>query len=465
MSLLTVEATNFLIFKKIKVDLNKESILVIGDSGKGKTTFSRIIRCHMGIEEYPANPLPDDEDSGSTKTTHQAPDGRVFEVSRKYVREEDGSVKLDRFEVRGPAGKEKSLKYVMDTVFQGAFTGGRFDYSTYFNKTKGQVERYKYFVDAIGGVAIDENLNKIEEAEIYRAPIGRAKDTQKALFDQAGIPADHKEAEEKLAYFQKKLTVEDAATAKAELLLTKKPTEEHQATYEKHVNAVELSETYKQNIISLDAQILKLQEEKAEQEKLQKANKKDIKPEKELIAILKDAEKIQTDNKIIDTQAEELYQTKITEIVDFNSAKTTFYNGLKAFQEWQRLEGEWKKLDQDIKDLKTENEETLKKLLPLPELSIGERNKKPIVLYKGREFSDEYLSTGEQIQITAAIQMALNPKGDNFIIIPNAQDLGSKLKEVQKACKKFNVQYLVEMTKEDEEFRVEVIDSDKEVIT
>lgn len=464
MSLLTIEAKNFLIHKNLKIDLNKQSILVVGDCATGKSTLSKLILAHIAQGPYPPNPLSDGEDEGFTKTTHQGPDGKVYTVSRKYVRE-NGSVKLDRFEVRGPAGVEKSLEYVMETFFNGVFTSGKFDYHTYFFKKSGPVERYKYFTKAIGDDSIEKNIDKIVAIEESRADIGNKKSVQKALYDQAGIPTDPKEAEEKLAYFKKQLTVEDAATATAELLATKKSTDEHQAIYEKHASAVEKAVAINKEINDIDIQIFELQQRRAEQEKLGRANQKDIKPEKELVAILKKAEKIQADNKVIDAQAEELYQTKITEIVDFNSAKATFYNGLKAFQEWQRLEGEWKKLDQDIKDMKLENEETLKKLLPLPELSIGERNKKPIVLYKGREFSDEYLSTGEQIQITAAIQMALNPKGDNFIIIPNAQDLGSKLKDVQKACKKFNVQYLVEMTKEDEEFRVEVIDSEKEVVS
>lgn len=483
MSLLTVEATNFLILKHVKVDVNKQCMIVLGNSGTGKSTFSKIIRCHMGIEQYPANPLLDGENEGETKTTHQAPDGRVYSVSRKYVREKDGSVKLDRFEVRGPAGKEKSLEYVMENIFHNPFSSSRFDYNTFFNKKKGTAERTKYFIEAIGDKTIETNLELIEVKEGMRAALSGDLQTQKALYKQGNISEDPDEAKKQLEHFQCERTIDEAGFAKDNILIKKHDLTPFETKYNDHIKAVEAVKAdaeiilgYKNGISDIDRQIRELQERRKvleasieSREETKKEHNKGVISVKNLEKMLIEADKKEQENQKIALEAEAIYNEKVQEIIKFQTDRNQFYNGLQAWDKWQTINTQWNALDKEIKNLKTLNELKLKELLPLPELSIGEKiiNKetKPIILYKGREFSDEFLSTGEQIEISAAIQVALNPTGDNFIIIPNAQDLGSKLKEVQAACNKFNVQYLVEMTKPDEEFRVELIDSEKETVS
>lgn len=481
MSLLTIEAKNFLVHKELKIDLNKESAIVIGDSGAGKSTLSKLILAHIAQGPYPPNPLTDGQDEGYSKTTHQGPDGKVYTVSRKYVREKDGSVKLDRFEVRGPDGRKKSLEEIMDTVFNGVFTSARFDYNTFFNKKKSYIDRYKYFVDAIGGKTIQDNIDEIEKIMKERGNIGTKRETQKTLLEKADIPDDPKALAEMVEYFAQEKTVEDAQTKKDEHLAKKTPLKPYEDQYNNHAKAVEIVKAdeeaitnYKLEIQDIDRQIMELQKRRSEKETqiasrqaLKAEQQKNVLSQKTLIKILKEAETKEKANKLIESEAELIYKEAIEEVINFKSDKEKFFAAWKAKEEYQELDAQWNEKDKQIADLKADNDKMLKKLLPLPELSIGEKPQKdgstlPIVLYNGREFSDDNLSTGEQIQITAAIQVALNPKGDNFIVIPNAQDLGSKLREVQAACKKFNVQYLVEMTKPDEEFRVEVIDSEKD---
>lgn len=478
MSLLTVEATNFLIHKYVKINVNKQSLLVIGDTGTGKSTFSKLIRSHLGIEQYPANPLPDDANEGETKTTHSAPDGRVYSVSRKYVREKDGSVKLDRFEVRGPAGKERSLEYVMETIFQGAFTAGRFDYNTYFNKKKGTVDRFKYFVEAMGDKTIEENAEKIELLEEERATIGNDRTTKKALWAQISDSKDEAAMQVEMDYYSTVRTTDEATAAREEHLTKRTSLKSYENKLDTHAKAIEMMgmddqaiRAYTDEIADIDRQMIELQRRRNEKETqiksrqaLKDEQKKNVLSNKALDKMAKEVIKIERDNKIIETEAEAIYKTKLDAIFDFLAKKQQFFNGLQAFEDWSSLDTQWKEKDQSILTLKAQNEETLKKLLPIPDMEIGIKNKKPVVLYKGRELSDEYFSTGEQIEIALAIQVALNPTGDNFIVIPNAQNLGSKLRDVQASCKKYNIQYLVEMTKPDEEFVVEVIDSEKDII-
>jgi len=481
MSILSIEAKNFLIHKELKIDLNKESAIIIGDSGVGKSTLSRLILAHIAQEQYPTNPLSDGEDSGYSKTTHQGPDGKVYTVSRKYVRGEDGSVKLDRFEVRGPDGYKKSLEQIMDTVFNGVFTSSRFSWNHYFKRTKSYEERFKYFVDAMGDTSIEENLNKIPELEKERGNVGSDRKTQKALMDQADI--DEETVEAKVEYFSQQRSTDEAAIAKKEHLKKQIDLSDLEAKLNNHAKSIELVKHdqevisgYQEEINAIDLQIMELQRKRSEKEaqivsrqNLRNEQLKNQLTDKQLSKLAAEILKKEKANKVIQTEAEAIYQEKLKEVVDFMAERRQFADGIKAMDKYIELDAKWEELDTKIKDLKKENEQKLKSILPLPELSIGEKKQKdgsvkPIVLYKGREFSDEFLSTGEQIEITAAIQIALNPNGDNFIVIPNAQDLGSRLRDVQEACKKFNVQYLVEMTKPDEEFRVEIIDSEKEVI-
>lgn len=478
MSLLTVEAKNFLMHKDLKIDLNKESCLVIGDSGSGKSTLSRLILAHISQVAYPSNPLSDGEKEGYTKTTHQGPDGKVYTVSRKYTREKDGSVKLDRFEVRGPDGYKKSLEQIMETVFQGVFTSSRFDYNTYFNKKKGTVDRFKYFVEAMGDKTIEENAEKIELLEEERATIGNSRTTKKALWEQISTSEDEAEMQKELDYYSQDRTVDEAITAQIIHLKKLTPLTPYVTKLDTHTKAIETMAThekavtkYTDEIADIDNQVKLLLMQKDAKEKQLLATREFIKTikvgmlsNKTLDKMAKEVTKIEKDNKIIETEAEAIYKKALNDIIDFNAKKQQFFNGLQAFEDWSILDKQWNDKAAAIQTLKAQNEETLKKLLPIPDMEIGIKNKKPVVLYKGRELSDEYFSTGEQIEIALAIQVALNPTGDNFIVIPNAQDLGSKWRDIQKLLNKYNIQYLVEMTKPDEEFVVEVIDSEKDII-
>jgi hypothetical protein len=52
----------------------------------------------------------------------------------------------------------------------------------------------------------------------------------------------------------------------------------------------------------------------------------------------------------------------------------------------------------------------------------------------------------------------IGKNGDNFIIIPEAQSLGSALDEIIKECDKYHMQALIEYTERNEEFKMVFVD-------
>lgn len=469
--LLTVELHNCGPHKELKLDLNKQSVIVLGDSATGKSYLSRIILAHLGVEAYPNNPLPDGEAEGWSRTTKMAKSGKVFETSRKYARQEDGTVKLQKFIVKGPNGRSKSLEEVMEDEFDGIFTNKRFDYIGYFYQTKGPVSQWNYFVKAIGGDTIEKNKAEIKQLEKDRGALDNPRSVQEALWKKVD-PGTDDLREQYTEYFAGEMKPADATTAKEDHLKKKLPMEAHQAKLEAHTTALTLVSqnakaiaSYKDEIIDIEQQIMDLQTklmDKKDQlkscEAIKATQNKDVLTDAQLTKLTKQIQKDEKHNNQVEADATKLYDEKLEEIMEFNRMKSMWIDGVKAKGEYETLNNQWNDLDAQVKSKKKENDETFKTLLPLPELTIGGTDDEPTILYKGRPFDRDNLSTGEQIEITAAIQAHLNPDQDNFIVIPNAGDLGSKLKEVQAILEKFNIQYLVEMTKPDEEFHVEVIE-------
>lgn len=468
-----IELFNFGIHESLVVNPNGESMIVIGDSGTGKTTLSKAILAHIDQADYPANPLADGKDEGFTKSHYTASNGKTYTVIRKFKRRSDGTIDNGRFEVRGPDNSKLSLKNIMADVFNNVFTHSKFDFNEYFNKKASATARYQYMRDAIGGAVIDKNQEDITKWERERGPIGTQRDVKKELWNSIDIDT----VDERAEYFDQERTQKEADDAKKKHLATQKDTKDLKAKLKVHSDATSEIDIINQAIAEtqveitdiedqiriLQEQLVVKQNEIAEAQNLIKAEDKKLLSKKAHDKVVADLAKLEKSNEAIVLAADKIYTDTLNEIIQFGIDKAAFLSALEAHGEWEDLDKKWNELDSKIKSAREENDTFFKAALPLKELSIGEdASGKLIVLYNGREFSSDNLSTGEQIRITAEIQLALNPNGGNFIIIPNAQDLGSKLKDVKKACEKFNVQYLVEMTVEDAEFAVEVIEASKE---
>lgn len=464
MSVLTIECYNYKQHKDTKIILNGKSAILMGDIRKGKSNIMKLILAHTNQAPYPSNPLSDGEKEGFTKTTHLAENGKVYTIQRKFTRDDEGNEVIDRMWVYPPTGPRGSLESMVDDVFNGAFKNGYFDYIEYFYKNKSSVTRAAYFIKAIGGAEIENNVTQISKWERERGVLGTQKDQKYAIFTAIEYNPDTFEAD--LEYYSHEKTIEDCKNVQenyvkenakdATSLLAKIEVEKKQRDVVKNIE---------DNIERIDLQIADLERQLKEKLENREVLLSDVKleqaslmTEKKYQKLLKDVNDIEDHNKKVSTDSFNIYNEELNKMVEFRTAKDKFNNGLTAFEEYQEIDTKWTELDEKIKNKKLENEELFQSRIPLPDLTVGDVDGKPIILYKGKEFSEDNLSAGERLAITSAIQMALNPEGDNFIIIPEAQSLGSEKDAVIAELEKHGIQYLIEMTIPDEDFKVEIID-------
>lgn len=468
MSVLTIECYNYKQHKDTKIILNGKSAILMGDIKKGKSNIMKLILAHTNQAPYPSNPLSDGEKEGFTKTTHLAENGKVYTIQRKFTRDDEGNEVIDRMWVYPPTGPRGSLESMVDDVFNGAFKNGYFDYIEYFYKNKSSVTRAAYFIKAIGGAEIENNVTQISKWERERGVLGTQKDQKYAIFTAIDYNPETFEAD--LEYYSQEKTIEDCKNVQenyvkenakdATSLLAKIEVEKKQRDVVKNIE---------DNIERIDLQIADLERQLKEKLENREVLLSDVKleqaslmTEKKYQKLLKDVNDIEDHNKKVSTDSFNIYNEELNKMVEFRTAKDKFNNGLTAFEEYQEIDTKWTELDEKIKNKKLENEELFQSRIPLPDLTVGDVDGKPIILYKEKEFSEDNLSTGERLAITSSIQMALNPEGDNFIIIPEAQSLGSEKDAVIAELEKHSIQYLIEMTIPDEDFKVEIIDREND---
>lgn len=465
MPVLTIECFNYKQHKDRKIILDGKSAILMGDIKRGKSNIMKLIMAHTGQAPYPSNPLADDQNEGWTKTTHQAPNGKVYTIQRKFVRNaETKEVELDRMWVYPPAGPRGSLNSMVDDVFGGAFKNGYFDYIEYFYKNKSAVTRGEYFIKAIGGSEVEANVTKIAALKRERGVIGTEKDKKVAIFQAIEYNPDTFLEDQKR--FEEERTIADIEPIKAKYLLDNlKEDGELKGAIEKQGALERVLKVYDDQTAEHDAKITELEEQLAIVRRKRELNSNDraetaknLLPAKKYSKLVSDLAKVDQHNSEVVIKAIDVYNEAMEDLVKFRNEKEKFMGGLKAFNEYEELDKKWNELDEQIDAKVAENEKMFRKRIPIPELTVGEEDGKPIILYKGKEFSEDNLSTGERLQITTAIQMALNPTGDNFIVVPEAQSLGSEKAAVMAELDKHNIQYLIEMTIPDEEFKVEIIE-------
>jgi DNA repair exonuclease SbcCD ATPase subunit len=462
MSIIKIEAKNFKIHDQIEINLNKQSALIIGDSGLGKSTIFELVESHLMRIPYPKNPLKDGANEGYTKTIINDKDGNTYTVTRRFKKDESGAVKTDRFIVTDQKGRKDSLENILKEIF-GAFYNAKFDYQEYFIVCKSQESRFSYFIKNIGGEQIAENITKKNKLERERGLTGTQREIQRGIWEQGTYSIETYEKD--LEYFSQERDTTEAFEAKNDHL---KNIIDLEPLYKQLNNDKELfqnNEKIKSEIETIDATIVeyekmikKLKKEKAALNATVKANSSLILSKEQVGELKSKIENAVLENEATITQADIIFANKLEEISKFNSEKENFFKGISAFSLWESLDKEWNEVDSQIKAINEENKKILQSRMPLPEISLGEINDKPAIMFRGKEFSPEFLSIGERLEIASRIQRVLNPKGDNFVVIPEAQSLGSKYDEVIKEMKKYNVQYLVEITKPHEELHVEIVE-------
>ena len=438
-----------------------KSFVVIGDMAQGKSTILNIIAAHMMQEDYPNFPLSEGENEGFTETVHLI-DGIKYTISRKFKRKEDGSVQIDRFSVKSDKGGKYSLTDFLKNILSDSFTNNsKFDYSKFFFECKSSEARYKYLIDSIGGEEVYKNNQKIKDLENERAATGQQRSTQKTIWEQEGIFSPET-AERDIEYYANEKTAEEAIKIKNEALSKRTEILSTAVIYNtvKETNNKHRQLSAKKNEIEFKIDQLRQQLHAATIEL--EDNEKELSqvvfsPERELELKAK-IDSAESDNALIEKEANEKFNEAMSDITLFNTKRQNFQNTITAFRLWEKFDQEWNNTNAEIQLIRENSKTLFKNKLPIPELSIGDVNGKETVLYNGREFSWDNLSKGETIKITAQIQNAINPNGDNFIIIPEAQSLGSQIDEIIKECENFGMQAIIEYTERGEEFRMEFVE-------
>jgi hypothetical protein len=459
MSIISVELKNYKKHKDLKIDMNGKSIILLGDSGLGKSTILELIPSMLGLKEFDTDALTEGEKSGMARIVFDV-GGKKYTVTRSYTENDSG-----RFKVVDDSGRSDSLSKVLSSVFGSAFSNKYFDYHKYFFQLKSSDARVKYFTDAIGDEAVLKNNSKIVKLKAERASLSSDIKAHDSIVKAQGFDKiEEEELESKAVYYQNPRELSEAKEAKT-AFLNINTVRIDQLENEREVVAERVE---KINIIDDE-----LAKNKAEIKRLQDANKMLVKQKADidpnfvtrLSELDAEIEAGKEKNAKALIEADDLYLDEASKISKFNEERLMFFNGLNSLDKFAEVQEAWKNKDEEIKSLEKESKEIFSKNLPIKELSYHiDDDGKEYILYKGREFAWGKISKGESLAITSKIQRALNPNGANFILIPEAQSLGSGIDEILKEAKKYKLQLIMEVTERDEPLTILFTEDNPETI-
>ncbi len=470
MPILSVKCHNYKIHKDLDIPFNGRSAIVMGDSGIGKWSLIEIILISLMMMDYPPNPLTDDAKEGWTELLHEH-EGQEYKIFRKYkkVTSPDGSEKivLDRWSVTDKNNGKHSLESVLTKIMGPAFKNKYFDYNEFFIKQKSTAGRFDYLMRSLGGDKVLENIAKYKKLFTERKTIGSQRNVEKTLYEQSGL-SDPEIMDQQIALYQKPREFSEADQIRDEFL------EKNLIDYSKLKEQILDLKAKGDRINTLQAETsaldVEIKELALKLKQLQESREAKISEEKQLTKVVKKANLSQLSEEItakvahnneVKTDANKLYNDEIKAIGEFNTRFQIFHNTLPVIYRYEALEKEWQDLSTQMTSLKEENKKIFKESLPIPELTICEdENGDDMVCWNGRELAYENLSGGERIKLTAQIQRTINPGGFNFVVIPEAQSLGSKLKPLLDECAEFDIQAIVEMTDPaEQEIRIDFIEA------
>lgn len=452
MAVIEVRARNFKKLENIDIKPNGKSFFVIGDTNQGKTTLMKIILSTLMIEDFPEDPITTGKTEGYIEAVHEL-DGIKYTVRRTFTDKKDSKT---RFTVTDQNGGRHTLSTLLEKIFGKAFTNSYFDYNEYFHKQKSSDTRYAYFVKAIGGDRVFENNIKKEKLLDERGRLGTERTKYRNIVDHSSLNPETLEAD--LLYYKDEKLQDEAILKKNEILAKRKSIVNltNQLTVVKEGNsAYEISE---ESLTDINAEIdeleKKLLDAKESRDKIltwQKNNQPDFETQNTLTLEIANADEF---NKTIEQEADELYDDLIRTMNVHNNMRNELNTAITSYNEYIRYDTEWNEKDGEIKALIEENKKIFADRIQIEGMSIEEINGKPVIMYDGREFSWENLSKGKSLRLTMEIQRMLNPKGNNLIVIPEAQSLGSELDEILEECKEHGIQAIVEVTERKQEFKI-----------
>jgi len=462
MAILSVKATNFKKHKNLDIKIEGKSFLLLGDSEEGKSSILDIILSSLMMKPYPVDALTDGEEAGATEVVTEF-EGIQYTIKRKYDRK--GGLK--RFTVTDEHGATHSLTNLLERLFGVAFKNSYFDYEEYFYRNTTPEARFEYMMTAIGGEEVMTNTKLIKKLVEERGKVGTKREAYDQIIDNSTILNRDTLAPDIQHYSQPDREVTKEASRIKDIYLKKNLIDKDQLEEQRqHLQTeVDNKKYLEESISAVDLEIAELEKQIAalrEQKESFGQELADI-DDKQFKAVSKELEKVNKDileadekNIQINLKANELYTDQVKVDMEFNHKKGQFLTAIESLKEFTALDKEWTSKDEEIKALRASNRTIFKNRLKVPDLTIGTNEKdEEIILYQNKEFSLGPISKGRSIKIASEIQRALNPKERNFIIISEAQSMGSLLKEVLEECKEFGVQTMVEVTEMDKKLEIQ----------
>jgi hypothetical protein len=466
MSLISIKAKNYKNHENIDFTLDGKSIVLIGDSGLGKSNLMNMVMAHLGIITYPDDAQMKGTAGGFTESKH------IIGGVEYVIRREFENGKLKRFRMTAD-GRKVTWEDEIRNIFNGLSPAtSYFDYAKFFFELRTPDKRFEYLIQCSIGQQFYTNKKLIEGNIEERGNIG----SQRKIFESRLLTSDLNEDNYKsmMETYAKPHPTDQAEAARDEILNKRKSSVEliaeiAQLNEQNRLTAVaeEKKLEFEEQIISIDDQIKKLVEQRGEVlAKKERCNVRiaefpiNREKEQELQSKLDNIEK---DNKDLEDQANAIYTDKMKDVELFNTARTKFLNDKTDLDKFIELDAEWHKLDGEIKTYKQSNIDLFKQKLPIEGLEIKEILSKPEdpnskvryeIWWKGREVSWETLSKGETLDFALKVQSALSPTDLKIIFIPEGQSMGSKLDDLLDVAKANGIQTVVEITERKHNFEI-----------
>lgn len=441
-----IKLVNYKLHRDFETKPDGRSFRVIGDIEEGKTTLIELIEACLMLRPFDPNPLSEGAESGRAEISYDLGDGHIYTVRRRFTKKG-----LMRFEVTDENGGDHSLKPLLEKILGKAFMNSYFDYTKYFYQLANSNDRTDYFVKAAGADVVLENLKKIRVQTKERNQVGGEINTYETLIENSILDPDRLEEDtelykepksladvekyEPLVALINQLTVMDVLNEAFDVV--KQANDEFDVKTERNT-------TIDERIAEIERELKDLKAEKKTNIKWLNDNPADREYENELYTELVQAIGA---NELLMPEIEAARNEAIEDINNFNQRRVQFNQGVQFFEKYTELSERYEAITDNILELKETNKNILLEKLPLPELSVED----DVVMYEDkdgvkRELCFPNISKGRSIILAARIQRALNPKGNNLIVIPEGNLLGSGLDEVAQELESFGVQYIVEIT-------------------
>lgn len=396
----TVHIRKFKGIKDFHANLEGKNVFIVGENGKGKSSFLQFIQIALGSKKIP----PHTEGQGYVEFDKN---GNQITVR---VQVEDGKSKL----VVESNGLRETRKGAISNIF-GSISFDINEFVSWSETKAGQKKQVEFFLSLLKPEdrEVFESIKaKIEELEQERLEVGRIlKDKKGAYQEHDGV---------------KFLTEQRPESVDIEALLSEQ--EEGQKHNEIHHRALDKIDHSKENINKLKSQIVELELKLAEA-------KKNLDDQHEQLNSAEDW--IEKNPRKDLTEVNE----KIRTASEINRKALLYDQAKELEQEYRSVESEYKGLDDQIKAERITIQDTIKQMdTPVDGLSFDG----DALYYNGIPVHPESMSTSETIELGFRMKMAENPDL-GIVCLEHAESIGNdRMDLIMDIAKKNNCQVIME---------------------